>query len=241
MNLRKGKQTQSKNQQTKTNIQEIKEIFKKLKIPLRHFKIKHILSKCVTIKNGLEKLSENDCEEYTSKLYEHARLFANPKNDKELNKQIKHAETTYKNLLNKCKTQQSQNNSKDVYIANLEENQRNNVVSELKIHKNVLKQLHLMKQASNENAHLHLEPITLKLYDYSIKKFIRNNYQQISDMIELKTNHKQIIDIIKNETITKSNLKTLVSTINHYLRFFKNDTTKNDAIKNYKDLLVPVP
>ena len=39
MNLRKGKQTQSKNQQTKTNIQEIKEIFKKLKIPLCHFKI----------------------------------------------------------------------------------------------------------------------------------------------------------------------------------------------------------
>ena len=39
MNLRKEKQTQ---QETK----EIKEIFKKLKIPLRHFKKNHIISKC---------------------------------------------------------------------------------------------------------------------------------------------------------------------------------------------------
>ena len=156
-----------------------------------------------------------------------------------MNKQIKQAATTYKNLLNKCKKQQQpQKNLKDVYITNLEENQRNNVVSELKINKTVVKQLHSMKQASNENAFLHLEPVTLKLYDYSIKKFIRNHYKQISDMSELKNNYKQIISIIKKKTITKSNLKTLISTINHYLRFFKNDTTKTAAVKHYKELLL---
>ena len=171
MNLRKGKQIQHKNQEL-NNINEIKNIFKKLKITLRNFNIKRIILKCDEIKNALEKISENECEEYSSKLYEHARLFSNPKNDKELNKQIKHAATTYKNLLNKCKKQQPQKILKDIYITNLEENQRNNVVSELNINKIVVKQLHSMKQASNENAFLHLEPVTLKLYDYSIKKFI---------------------------------------------------------------------
>ena len=238
MNLRKGKQLQHKNQDL-NNINEIKNIFKKLKIPLRNFNIKSIILKCDEIKNALEKISENECEEYSSKLYEHARLFSNPKNDKELNKQIKHAATTYKNLLNKCKKQQQpQKTLKDVYITNLEENQRNNVVSELNINKIVVKQLHSMKQASNENAFLHLEPVTLKLYDYSIKKFIRNHYKQISDMNELKNNYEQIISIIKKKTITKSNLKTLISTINHYLRFFKNDTTKTAAVKHYKELLL---
>ena len=168
----------------------------------------------------------------------HAQHFPNTKNDKKLNKQIKHAVTIYEELLNTCKTQQSQKNLKDVYITNLEENQRSNAISELKIHKNVLKQLNSMKHASNENAYLHLEPVTLKLYDYSIKKFIRNHYSQISDIIEFKNNHKEIISIIKKETITKSNLKTLISTINHYLRFFKNDTMKDNAIKDYRDVLV---
>ena len=226
MNSRKPTQKQNKSQQL-NNIKEIKEIFKKLKISLQHFTIKNVILKCDEIKNALQKLSENECQDYSSKLYEHARLFANPKKDKELNKQIKHAAATYKEILNTCKKQQTQKNLKDVYVTNLEEHQRSNVVSELKIHKNVLHQLHSMKQASNENAYLHLEPVTLKLYDYSIKKFIRNHYPKISDMIELKNNYKQIISIIKNETITKSNLKTLISTINHYLRFFKNDTKKN--------------
>ena len=234
MNLRKEKQKQQEFNDTK----EIKEIFKKLKIPLRHFKKNHIISKCNEIKNALKKLSENECEEYSSKLYAHAQHFPNTKNDKKLNKQIKHAVTIYEELLNTCKTQRSQKNLKDVYITNLEENQRSNVISEFKIHKNVLKQLNSMKQASNENAYLHLEPVTLKLYDYSIKKFIRNHYSKISDMIEFKNNHKEIISIIKKETITKSNLKTLISTINHYLRFFKNDTMKDNAIKDYRDVLV---
>ena len=115
MNLRKGKQIQHKNQEL-NNINEIKNIFKKLKITLRNFNIKSIILKCDEIKNALEKISENECEEYSSKLYEHARLFSNPKNDKELNKQIKHAATTYKNLLNKCKKQQQpQKNLKDIY------------------------------------------------------------------------------------------------------------------------------
>ena len=53
-----------------------------------------------------------------------------------------------------------------------------------------------MKQAAaNENAYLHIEHVTLKLYDYSMKQFARNHYKQILDLIELKNNYKQTIKI----------------------------------------------
>ena len=122
----------------------------------------------------------------------------------------------------------------NIYKDNLEEN----YFESKAISSRVLKQLKLMKKASQENLFLHLEPVTLKLYESVMKKVIRE-FIQLNDMKDIVERSMDVIDAlnIKHNFRNSRRFKTFVSSLNHYLRFFKNTKEKQHAIINYKNHL----
>ena len=108
----------------------------------------------------------------------------------------------------------------------------------------VLKQLEQMKIAAMDynktnsaNKVLCIQPLTLKLYDYAMKKFIRSYEKEFNTMTQLISDYEDIIETILSNKIKVSNVQTLLSAIKHYMRFFDNSEEKTNALQNYNTSL----
>ena len=115
-----------------------------------------------------------------------------------------------------------------------------------KINKKVYTQLQNMRIATQEasclkNHVIHLETVTLNTYEYSIKRFIQNHLPEMNDLNEIINDYDNIANKIKKIQKNKmgiNNAKTLLSALNHYLRFFPNTETKLNAKKKYRDTII---
>lgn len=92
-----------------------------------------------------------------------------------------------------------------------------------------------------KNHVIHLETVTLNTYEYSIKRFLQNHLPEMEDLNELINDYdniaKKIQKIPKNK-MGINNAKTLLSALNHYLRFFPNTEIKLNAKKKYRDTII---
>ena len=115
-----------------------------------------------------------------------------------------------------------------------------------RLNKKVFTQLQNMRIATQQasctkNHVIHLEAVTLNAYEYSIKRFIREHIPEIKDLNEIITHHNAITNVIRSlrrPSMTINNAKTLLSALNHYMRFFPNTKRKLDAKKKYRDTII---
>ena len=115
-----------------------------------------------------------------------------------------------------------------------------------RLNKKVFTQLQNMRIATQQasctkNHVIHLEAVPLNAYEYSIKRFIREHIPEIKDLNEIITHHNAITNVIRSlrrPPMTINNAKTLLSALNHYMRFFPNTKRKLDAKKNYRDTII---
>ena len=115
-----------------------------------------------------------------------------------------------------------------------------------RINKKVYTQLQNMRIATQEasclkNHVIHLETVTLNTYEYSIKRFIQNHLPQLKDLNEIITDYDNIsnkIKKIRKNKLSINNAKTLLSALNHYLRFFPNTETKLNAKMKYRETII---
>ena len=114
------------------------------------------------------------------------------------------------------------------------------------INKKVFTQLQNMRIATQEasclkNHVIHLETVTLNTYEYSIKRFLQNHLPEMEDLNELINDYDNIANIIQKIPKNRmgiNNAKTLLSSLNHYLRFFPNTDIKLNAKKKYRDTII---
>ena len=92
--------------------------------------------------------------------------------------------------------------------------------------------------ARRKNHPLHLEDVTIKLYEHSMRRFVRNFLQNADDLKVFITDVDSVTVKMKETRMSKYGAKTLLSALNHYMRFFPNDRTKSDAKAKYKETLV---
>ena len=115
-----------------------------------------------------------------------------------------------------------------------------------RINKKVYTQLQNMRIATQEasclkNHVIHLETVTLNTYEYSIKRFIQNHLPQLKDLNEIITDYDNIsnkIKKIRKNKLSINNAKTLLSALNHYMRFFPNTETKLNAKRKYRETII---
>ena len=115
-----------------------------------------------------------------------------------------------------------------------------------RINKKVYTQLQNMRIATQEasclkNHVIHLETVTLNTYEYSIKRFIQNHLPQLKDLNEIITDYDNIsnkIKKIRKNKLSINNAKTLLSALNHYMRFFPNTETKLNAKMKYRETII---
>ena len=91
--------------------------------------------------------------------------------------------------------------------------------------------------ARRKNHPLHLEDVTIKLYEHSMRCFVCNFLQNADDLKVFITNVDRVTEKMKETCMSKYGAKTLLSTLNHYMRFFPNDRLKSDAKTKYKETL----
>ena len=91
--------------------------------------------------------------------------------------------------------------------------------------------------ACRKNHRLRLEDVTVKLYEHSMKHFVHNFLQNADDIKVFITDVDSITERMKGTRMSKHNAKTLLSALNHYMRFFPNDRNKYDARTKYKETL----
>ena len=115
-----------------------------------------------------------------------------------------------------------------------------------RMNKKVYTQLQNMRIATQEasclkNHVIHLETVTLNTYEYSIKRFIQNHLPQLKDLNEIITDYDNIsnkIKKIRKNKLSINNAKTLLSALNHYMRFFPNTETKLNAKMKYRETII---
>ena len=154
----------------------------------------------------------------------------------------------YKCVIEYLRNALDENKKTDVFetLFNVRRNDRDEYAKLLRqghnddIDRNVAHQLMNMRTVANEEATrknhvLHLEPITLKLYEKSIKRLIRKHLANVTDMSFVITEHALITHTVLGPPSTKpSTIRTLWSALNHYMRFFPNDSEKQQAKEHYR-------
>ena len=126
-------------------------------------------------------------------------------------------------------------NEKDEYDTRLKDNYSG-------MDKNITNQLINMRAVAKEytareNHILHLEAITLKLYEKSIKRLFRTHLYDATSLDVIISEHQRIADIIIKDNMKQSSVRTLLSALNHYMRFFPNTKEKQEAREHYKKIL----